>query len=141
MRKGSLVRPKKDIQFDPNPERKGRPVGRVLGVKAGIAKVTFHIPNFPEICDNCSNGMGLSRSGSTGEIECMNSGCGKGFGFQDVVKEINLSDLTVARSGRNIVAERELKKDLNTLLSDAVSRRTIPRSRARQAMALLNLAS
>ena len=56
-------------------------------------KIKFRAPNRPKFCRHCGHGLRLSTNGVTGEVVCMTSGCGRRFGFREVIKMIPASEI------------------------------------------------
>lgn len=70
-------------------------VGMVVSINKTeqTAGVEYKVPNLPDECQACGRTGGLSRNGGTGEIECMNTGCGHKHGFQTISVKLPLSSL------------------------------------------------
>jgi len=93
--------------------------GKIANIKGDKAVVHFREPRQPEVCEECGIGIMLSVNASTGEIECLRSGCGHKHGFEERNETIPLSQLINITSIRKSEEKKRIRKDVTAILMKA----------------------
>jgi hypothetical protein len=109
MKKGTTVRPKNAIKFS-NKLTSTRE-GTIVEIRGDIASVKFTVPRTPDKCDKCGFLGILSVNHSSGQVECLRSGCGHEHGFEEVTKEIPLDQLIDTTGEKRQQKQFEKKKE------------------------------
>ena len=98
--------------------------GKITEINGDTAVVYFRIPRDPKkgTCEGCRWPGLLSMNGSTGEIECMRSGCGHSHGWEKRYEIIPLLKLINITEKRKIEKKKKTESDFRYNLKNVLDK-------------------